>query len=83
MAMRQLKIAAKITNRDNAIDRYLSDISRTETISPEREAALARQIHKGGEEAEKSKKSLLRPTCALWSRWQSSIWAMACRWPTW
>lgn len=59
MAMRQLKIAAKITNRDNAIDKYLSDISRTETISPEREAALARQIHKGGEEAEKSKKELI------------------------
>jgi RNA polymerase primary sigma factor len=46
--MRQLKIAKSITKRDSAsIDRYLAEISKTEMITAEEEADLARKIRAG------------------------------------
>lgn len=46
--MRQLKISVAITSRGSeALERYLQEISREAMISPEQEAELARQIHKG------------------------------------
>jgi RNA polymerase primary sigma factor len=46
--MRQLKISRSITNRDSAsLDRYLAEISKSEMITAEEEAELARKIKTG------------------------------------
>ena len=46
--MRQLKISQKITNRESeALERYLSDVSREPTITADEEVALAKQIKQG------------------------------------
>lgn len=48
--MRQLKISKSITNRDSAsLEKYLSDISKEEMISPEEEIILAKKIREGDE----------------------------------
>jgi RNA polymerase primary sigma factor len=50
--MRQLKITKTITNRSDAsLDRYLAEISKTEMITAEEEAVLARRIREGDQEA--------------------------------
>jgi RNA polymerase primary sigma factor len=50
--MRQLKISQKITNRESiALERYLSEISKIETISPEEEVNLTKKIKQGDEKA--------------------------------
>ncbi len=50
--MRQLKITKQVTNRDNiAFEKYLSDISRKETITPEEEIQLSERIKQGDKEA--------------------------------
>ena len=47
--MRQLKISRRITSRESAaLDKYLSEISRIQTLTPEQEVSLAHegiQIH--------------------------------------
>ncbi len=46
--MRQLKITKQVTNRDTpAFEKYLTEISHKEMISPEEEIALALRIRKG------------------------------------
>ena len=46
--MRQLKISVAITARGGeALERYLQEISREPMVTPDEEADLARQIHKG------------------------------------
>lgn len=48
--MRQLKITKQLTNRDSkSIDKYLSDVSKEEMVSPEEEVALAVRIKQGDE----------------------------------
>lgn len=50
--MRQLKITQSITDRKGeSIDRYLSDISKVETISADDEVELSRRIRNGDREA--------------------------------
>lgn len=50
--MRQLKITNKITSRESlALDKYLTDIGKISLLSAEEEAALARQIREGDQEA--------------------------------
>ena len=50
--MRQLKITKSITNRDSAsLEKYLSDISKEEMISPDEEILLAKKIREGDEAA--------------------------------
>lgn len=50
--MRQLKIENKITNRESvSLDKYLSDISKIDMLTPEEEADLAQRIREGDEDA--------------------------------
>lgn len=50
--MRQLKISARITQRDSlALDKYLNDIGKIEMLTPEQESELAARIRLGDEEA--------------------------------
>lgn len=50
--MRQLKITKQLTNRDSkSIDKYLSDVSKEEMITPEMEVQLAIRIKQGDEAA--------------------------------
>lgn len=49
--MQQLKISSSITARTDTIDKYLSDISRMELITPEEEVELAERIKRGDKEA--------------------------------
>ena len=50
--MRQLKITKQLTNRDSkSIDKYLSDVSKEEMITPEEEVSLAIRIKQGDDEA--------------------------------
>ncbi|HRH54258.1 MAG TPA: sigma-70 factor domain-containing protein, partial [Chitinophagales bacterium] len=48
--MRQLKITASITSRENdSLEKYLSEIAKIDMITPEEEAELARKIRTGDE----------------------------------
>ncbi|MBK9108159.1 MAG: RNA polymerase sigma factor RpoD/SigA [Saprospiraceae bacterium] len=50
--MRQLKITQKITNRESqALEKYLGEIAKIETISPEKEVELAKRIKTGDHHA--------------------------------
>lgn len=50
--MRQLKITKQLTNRDSkSIDKYLSDVSKEEMITPDEEVRLAVLIKQGDERA--------------------------------
>jgi len=50
--MRQLKITKQLTNRDSkSIDKYLSDVSKEEMITPDEEVSLAVRIKQGDDEA--------------------------------
>ncbi|MDD4141829.1 MAG: RNA polymerase sigma factor RpoD/SigA [Bacteroidales bacterium] len=50
--MRQLKISKSITNREvAALDKYLSDISKEQLITPEEEVELAQKIKAGDDQA--------------------------------
>lgn len=50
--MRQLKISKRITERsDEAIEAYLTSVSKQDPITAEEEAELARRIHEGDREA--------------------------------
>lgn len=49
--MQQLKISSSITSRTDTIDKYLSDISKLEMVTPEEEVMLAERIRLGDKEA--------------------------------
>lgn len=50
--MQQIKITNLITNRDSdAVNKYLSDVSRIDQISANREIELAHRIHNGDQKA--------------------------------
>ena len=59
--MRQLKITKAITSRNNeSLDRYLNEIAKEPMLTPEEEASLASQVHKGGKEGERARDRLVR-----------------------
>ncbi len=70
--MRQLKITASITSRENdSLEKYLSEIARIELISPEEEVELAKKIKLGDEEAlEKLTKANLRFVVSVAKQYQ-------------
>ncbi|MBP8959939.1 MAG: sigma-70 family RNA polymerase sigma factor [Bacteroidales bacterium] len=50
--MRQLKISKQVTNRDTlSLDKYLQEIGKVDLLTPENEAALAKLIKSGDNEA--------------------------------
>lgn len=50
--MRQLKITNKITSRESmSLDKYLSDISKIDMLTPEEETILAKKVREGDEAA--------------------------------
>ena len=58
--MRQFKITKSITTRnEEALDKYLVEISRMPMISPDQEVELAQIIKKGGKKGEKAKEKLV------------------------
>jgi len=58
--MRQLKISNSITSRsEEAIAKYLAEISRYPLLSQEEEVALAQAVARGGEEGEKAKEKMV------------------------
>jgi RNA polymerase primary sigma factor len=71
--MRQLKISNKITSRESlSLDKYLSDISKLDLISPEEEAILAVKIRNGDEIAlEKMTKANLRFVVSVAKQYQN------------
>jgi len=71
--MKQLKISKQITNRESAsLDRYLSEISRVEMISPEDEVKLAVKIREGDQLAlEKLTKANLRFVVSVAKQYQN------------
>lgn len=70
--MRQLKITASITSRENdSLEKYLSEIARIELITPEEEVELAKKIKQGDEEAlEKLTKANLRFVVSVAKQYQ-------------
>jgi len=71
--MRQLKITRSITNRESeALEKYLSDISKEEMLSSEEEVELTQRIHKGDQEAlEKLTKANLRFVVSVAKQYQN------------
>ena len=57
--MKQLKIKVLPTIRDNAIEKYLNEISRIPTITANEEVELAQLIHQGGRRGEQAKNKLV------------------------
>ncbi len=71
--MRQLKITRSITNRESeALEKYLSDISKEEMLSSDEEVELTQRIHKGDQEAlEKLTKANLRFVVSVAKQYQN------------
>lgn len=71
--MRQLKITNKITARESlALDKYLNDIGKIPMLAPEDEAALARRIREGDQEAlDKLTRSNLRFVVSVAKQYQN------------
>lgn len=58
--MRQLKISQNFTRRsEEALDKYLVEISRMPMITPDQEVELAQAIHKGGKKGQQAKDKLI------------------------
>jgi len=70
--MRQLKITASITSRENdSLEKYLTEIARIDLVTPEEEADLARRIRSGDEHAlEKLTKANLRFVVSVAKQYQ-------------
>lgn len=70
--MRQLKITASITSRENdSLEKYLSEIAKLSMITPEEEAILAKQIRNGDEAAlDKLTKANLRFVVSVAKQYQ-------------
>ena len=71
--MRQLKISKSITNREvAALDKYLSDISKEQLITPEEEVELAQKIKAGDDKAlERLVKANLRFVISVAKQYQN------------
>ncbi len=72
--MRQLKISQKITNRESvALEKYLSEIAKIDTISPEEEVALAIRIKQNDQAAlDRLVKSNLRFVVSVAKQYQNN-----------
>jgi len=70
--MRQLKITASITSRENdSLEKYLSEIARIDMITPEEEVELAKKIRTGDDAAlEKLTKANLRFVVSVAKQYQ-------------
>ena len=70
--MRQLKITASITSRENdSLEKYLTEIAKIDIITPEEEAELARKIRVGDELAlDKLTKANLRFVVSVAKQYQ-------------
>jgi RNA polymerase primary sigma factor len=70
--MRQLKITASITSRENdSLEKYLTEIAKIDLITPEEEAELARKIRVGDELAfDKLTKANLRFVVSVAKQYQ-------------
>lgn len=70
--MRQLKITASITSRENdSLEKYLTEIAKIDLITPEEEAELARKIREGDELAlDKLTKANLRFVVSVAKQYQ-------------
>ncbi|MEZ4906787.1 MAG: RNA polymerase sigma factor RpoD/SigA [Saprospiraceae bacterium] len=70
--MRQLKIEHKITNRESlSLEKYLSDISKIDLLTPDQEFELATKIRNGDADAlEKMTKSNLRFVVSVAKQYQ-------------
>ena len=77
--MRQLKISNKITSRESiALEKYLSDISKIDLLTPEDEARLAGQIRAGDETAlEKLTRANLRFVVSVAKQYQNQGLSLA------
>ena len=73
--MRQLKITASITSRENdSLEKYLSEIGKIDMITPEEEATLAKKIREGDEEAlDKLTKANLRFVVSVAKQYQRRL----------
>ena len=71
--MRQLKISNKITSRESiALEKYLSDISKIDLLTPEEEANLAARIREGDQQAlEKLTEANLRFVVSVAKQYQN------------
>ena len=71
--MRQLKITKSITNRESAsLDKYLTEISKEELVTPEEEVELAQRIKKGDKAAlEKLTRANLRFVVSVAKQYQN------------
>ena len=71
--MRQLKITQQVTNRDSlALDKYMSEVSHTEMVTPQEEVELAHRIQNGDAEAlEKLVKANLRFVISVAKQYQN------------
>jgi RNA polymerase primary sigma factor len=72
--MRQLKISQKITNRESvALEKYLSEIAKIDTISPEEEVALTKRIRNDDQAAlDKLVKANLRFVVSVAKQYQNN-----------
>ena len=58
--MKQFKINKNYTNRsEESLDKYLVEIIRIHTITPDQEGELAQIIRKGGKKGEEAKNKLV------------------------
>jgi RNA polymerase primary sigma factor len=72
--MRQLKISNKITSRESfSLDKYLSDISKIDLLTPDEETELAKKIKAGDTEAlDKMTKANLRFVVSVAKQYQNN-----------
>ena len=58
--MKEFRVQTNVyTDRSMTVDKYLQEISKIPMLSPEEEARLAHQMHKGGREGELAKEKLI------------------------
>lgn len=71
--MRQMKITKSITNRDSqSVEKYLNEINKTDMITAEQEAILAKKIKEGDEKAlEELTKANLRFVVSVAKQYQN------------
>ncbi len=73
--MRHLRITHNIAQRDSQVDKYLSEIAKTDLITAEMEAELAKKIRMGDQDAlEMLVKANLRFVVSVAKQYQNQGW---------